>query len=184
MGIDAVRRAVFLDRDGVLNEAVLVDGKPYAPSKVEDLRIVEGAPSELARLKNLGYLLIVVTNQPDVARGTQTMEQLGEINAVLDAALPLDGILICPHDNGDECPCRKPKPGLLLFGAEKFELSLPDCYMIGDRWRDMDAAAAAGVAGVWIDYGYQERAPAVPPAVTVKSLREAVDWIVNQENRT
>ena len=184
MGVRTVRRAIFLDRDGVLNEAVLRNGKPYPPASAAEVRLVEGAAEGMARLKELGYLLLVATNQPDVARGTQTMEELGAINHVLEAALPLDAILICPHDNSDECPCRKPKPGLLLFGAEKFELSLPDCYMIGDRWRDMDAAAAAGVAGVWIDYGYRERAPAVPPALTVKSLREAVDWIVNQENRT
>lgn len=184
MGVRTVRRAIFLDRDGVLNEAVVRNGKPYPPASAAEVRLVEGAVEGMARLKELGFLLLVVTNQPDIARGTQTMEELGAINQVLEAALPLDAILICPHDNGDECPCRKPKPGLLLCGAEKFELSLPDSYMIGDRWRDLDAAAAAGVTGVWIDYGYRERGPAAPPAARVTSLRDAVEWIVMQENRS
>jgi len=184
VGVRTIRRAIFLDRDGVLNEAIVRNGKPYPPASAAEVRLVEGAAEGMARLKELGFLLLVVTNQPDVARGAQTMEELGAINQVLEEALPLDAILICPHDSGDECPCRKPKPGLLLFGAEKFELSLPDCYMIGDRWRDMDAAEAAGVPGVWIDYAYRERGPAVPPAARVTSLRDAVEWIVTQENRS
>jgi D-glycero-D-manno-heptose 1,7-bisphosphate phosphatase len=184
VGVRTIRRAVFLDRDGVLNEAVVRNGKPYPPASAAEVRLVDGAAEALAQLKDLGYFLLVVTNQPDVARGTQTMEELGAINAVLDAALPLDAFFICPHDSGDGCDCRKPKPGLLLSGAEHWELSLPHSYMIGDRWRDLDAAAAAGVPGVWIDYGYNEQGPSATPAATVKSLREAVEWIVDQENRT
>lgn len=184
MGVSTVRRAIFLDRDGVLNEAVMRDGKPYPPASAAEVRLIDGAGEGLARLKALGYFLLVATNQPDVARGTQTMDELGAINAVLDAALPIDAFFICPHDSSDGCECRKPKPGLLTTAAEHWELSLADCLMIGDRWRDMDAAAAAGVRGVWIDYGYQERGPSAEPAATVKSLLEAVDWIVAQENRT
>lgn len=181
MGVGTVRRAVFLDRDGVLNEAEVRDGKPYPPASAAAVRIVDGAVEGMERLRQLGFVLLVATNQPDVARGTQTMEELGEINAALQAELPLDAFFICPHDSGDGCDCRKPKPGLLLLGAEKFGLSLPDSYMIGDRWRDMDAAAAAGVRGVWIDYGYAERGPSAQPDAQVKSLREAVDWIISQE---
>lgn len=177
-----MRRAVFLDRDGVLNEAVVRDGKPNPPATAVDVRLVEGAAGELRRLKELGFLLLVATNQPDVARGTQTMAELDAINAVVQAALPLDDTFMCLHA-ADDCDCRKPKPGLLLQAAERYGLSLPGSYMIGDRWRDMDAAAAAGVPGVWIDYGYQERGSMAPPAARVKSLREAVDWIINQENR-
>ena len=90
MGVRTVRRAIFLDRDGVLNEAVVRNGKPYPPASAAEVRLVEGAAEGMARLKELGYLLLVATNQPDVARGTQTMEELGEINHVLEAALPLD----------------------------------------------------------------------------------------------
>ena len=183
MGVGTVRRAVFLDRDGVLNEAVVRDGKPYPPQSAEAVRLVDGAAEGLARLRELGFLLLVATNQPDVARGTQTMAELNAINDVLRGALPLDEFLICPHDSGDGCECRKPKAGLLREGAERFGFELANCYMIGDRWRDMDAAEAAGVTGVWIDYGYAERGPAKAPAARVKNLREAVDWIVNQEKR-
>jgi D-glycero-D-manno-heptose 1,7-bisphosphate phosphatase len=168
----------------VLNEAVIRNGKPYPPATAADVRLVDGAVEGLRTLQGLGFLLLVATNQPDVARGTQTMEELAAINQVLQDALPLDAMLICPHDSGDGCECRKPKPGLLLTGAREFGLALETCYMIGDRWRDMDAAAASGVAGVWIDYGYDEREPSVSPAARVKNLREAVEWIVNQECRS
>lgn len=180
MGILTIKRAVFLDRDGVLNEAVIRDGTPYPPAKPEEVRLVEGAQESLQRLKAMGFLLVVVTNQPDVARGTQTEEGVIAINQVLQAALPLDDVLYCPH-SGDECSCRKPKPGLLLEGAARHGVALEDCYMIGDRWRDMDAAEAAGVRGIWIDYGYAERKPARPPAARVRSIQEAVDWIGEQE---
>lgn len=183
MGVGTLKRAVFLDRDGVLNEAVVRDGKPYPPATAAEVRLVDGAVEGLGRLRDMGFLLLVATNQPDVARGTQTMAELGAINSVLEEALPLDAVLICPHDSGDGCECRKPKPGLLTLGAREFGVALEASYMIGDRWRDMDAAAAAGVAGVWIDYGYDERGPSAPVAARVKSLREAVDWIVNEENR-
>ena len=181
MGIRTVTRAVFLDRDGVLNEAVVREGKPYPPASAAEVRLVDGAAEGMRRLKELGFLLLVATNQPDVARGTQTMAELEAIHAVLQAALPLDGVYACVH-TGDGCDCRKPKPGLLLRAAEKHGLSLTDSYMIGDRWRDMDAAEAAGVQGVWIDYGYSERGPTAAPAAHVRNLGEAVDWIVNQEN--
>jgi D-glycero-D-manno-heptose 1,7-bisphosphate phosphatase len=183
MGVHTVRRAIFLDRDGVLNEALVREGKPYPPASAADVRLIDGATECLRLLKDMGFLLVVATNQPDVARGTQTMEELDAINAVLRAALPLDAFFICPHDGADGCLCRKPKPGLLFAAAEQHGVLLADCYMIGDRWRDMDAAAAAGVPGVWIDYGYRERGPAMPPAARVASLREAVGWIVDQENR-
>ena len=181
MGIGTVRRAIFLDRDGVLNEAVVREGKPFPPDTASAVRLVDGAIEMLPRLKQLGFLLLVVTNQPDVARGKQTIAEVEAINDVLRAVLPLDDFFMCLH-TGDGCDCRKPKPGLLLQAAERYGLSLPDCYMIGDRWRDIDAGAAVGVPGVWINYGYAERGPGATPVAEVRTLREAVDWIVNQEN--
>lgn len=181
MGVGTVTRAVFLDRDGVLNRAVVRDGKPYPPADAASVELVDGAVDGMARLKAAGFLLLVVTNQPDVARGTQSAAELSAINDVLRAALPLDAFFICPHDSGDGCDCRKPKPGLILQGAAAHGADLSASFVIGDRWRDMDAAKAAGVRGVWIDYGYVERGPSESPAATVKSLLEAVDWIMNQE---
>lgn len=181
MGIGEVKRAVFLDRDGVLNEAILRDGKPYAPASVQELRLTEGAAEKAKALKELGYLLLVVTNQPDVGRGKQTIEALEEINKVLRSNLPIDDIFMCLHGGDLECDCRKPKPGLLLQGMEKYGLDRDACFMVGDRWRDIDAGAAAGVRTIFIDYHYREQGPAAPPTATVGSFHEAADFILGQE---
>src|SRR5262245_14689292 len=104
MGIDdAVRRAVFLDRDGVLNRAVIRDGKPFAPRTVEELELLPGVPEALARLHEAGFRLVVVTNQPDIARGTLTVAALGQMHARLFATLPIDDVRVCPHDDRDGC---------------------------------------------------------------------------------
>ena len=138
------QRAVFLDRDGVLNRAVVRDGKPYPPPSVGEMEIVEGAAASLARLKELGFLLLVVTNQPDVARGTQTIETIEAMHDSMRRTLPLDDFLVCPHDDRDLCDCRKPRPGLLFQGQAKYGIDLGRSFMVGDRWRDIDAGRAAG----------------------------------------
>jgi D-glycero-D-manno-heptose 1,7-bisphosphate phosphatase len=178
MGIGSLTRAVFLDRDGVLNEAVLRDGKPYPPASEADVHIVADAPASLARLKAAGLLLLVVTNQPDVARGTQTTEAVEAIHRRLRLALPLDDFLTCTHDDRDRCACRKPLPGLILEGAARHHADPARSFMIGDRWRDIDAGRAAGCRTVWIDRGYRERGPSHPPDARVESLSEAVTWIL------
>ena len=112
------RPAAFLDRDGVLNRSIVRDGKPYPPASLAELEIVPEALDALTDLKAAGFLLPVVTNQPDAARGTQTTENIDAINARLAEALPLDGIYVCFHAQDGECECRKPKPGLLLQAAQ------------------------------------------------------------------
>ena len=173
------RRAVFLDRDGVLNRAVIRDGKPYPPPSLREMEIVDGAASSLNRLKELGFLLLVVTNQPDVARGTQTLQAIEEMHDGMRRALPLDDFLVCPHDDGDGCDCRKPLPGLLLQGQTKYGIDLGRSFMVGDRWRDVDAGRAAGCRTVFLDLNYKERGPSAPPDSRVDSLQGAVDWIVS-----
>jgi len=180
MGIGPLKRAVFLDRDGVLNEAPVRDGKPYAPASVAELRILKDAPDALSRLKSLGLPLIVVTNQPDVARGTQTVAAVEAIDDQLRRELPLDDFFACYHDDPDHCACRKPKPGLILQAAAKYGLDPAQCFMVGDRWRDIDAGHAAGCHTVWIDRGYRERGPSFPPDLRVQSVSEAADWIIGQ----
>jgi len=180
MGRGALRPAVFLDRDGVLNEAVIRDGKPYPPDSVRGMKITPGAPQSLARLRAAGFLLIVVTNQPDLARGKQTREAVDEIHAALRAAMPLDAIYVCDHDSADKCDCRKPHPGMLLTAAADLNINLGQSFMIGDRWRDVDAGARAGCRTVFLDFGYQERGPETPPDVTVSTLSQGVDWILSQ----
>jgi D-glycero-D-manno-heptose 1,7-bisphosphate phosphatase len=176
-------RAVFLDRDGVLNRAIVRDGKPYPPASLEELEIVEDAAGSLARLKDLGFLLLVVTNQPDVARGTQTLETIHALHEAMLQALPLDGFLICPHDDRDGCRCRKPLPGLLLEAQARYGVDLGRSFLVGDRWRDIDAGRAAGCRTVLLDRNYRERGPSLPPDARVVSLRDAVDWIVRNAGK-
>ncbi len=183
MGIGEVKkagaRAVFLDRDGVLNRSVIRDGRPYPPASLEELVILPGVPEALRKLKASGFVLVGVTNQPDVARGTQRREVVEAIHAAMLKALPLDDMLVCYHDDGDGCRCRKPLPGLLLMGAGKYSVDLGASFMIGDRWRDVEAGRNAGCKTIFIDYGYAEKAPRNPPDVSVGSLVEAADWIMS-----
>ena len=132
----------------------------------------------LRRLKQAGYLLIVVTNQPDIARGTQTRAAVDEINAALGAALPIDEFLVCAHDDADRCTCRKPKPGMVLEAAVRHTVNLGQSFLIGDRWRDIDCGAAAGARTVFIERGYGERAPDHAPDFVAESLGAAADWIL------
>jgi D-glycero-D-manno-heptose 1,7-bisphosphate phosphatase len=175
------RRAVFLDRDGVVNESIVRDGKPFPPTSVRETIPVERAKESLERLKARGFLLIVVTNQPDVRRGTVRREEIEEIHGFLGQQLPLDHFFVCYHDDRDNCNCRKPRPGLLLEAARRHEVELQTSYLVGDRWRDIDAGAAAGCRTVLIDRRYNERSPTFVPNAVVSSLEEAVDWIMGQE---
>ena len=171
-------RAVFLDRDGVINEAVVRNRKPYPPANLDELKITVGTESALRELKDRGFKLIVVTNQPDVARGSQTQAAVEKINQALSKALPLDDIFVCYHSDENHCDCRKPKPGMLLDAARKHNIDLSRSYLVGDRWRDIDAGHNAGTKTILVDSGYNEREPSRPPEARVRSLREAADWIL------
>lgn len=171
------RRAVFLDRDGVLNASVVRHGKPYPPASAGEVVVLPGVAGALRKLKAAGYLLVVVTNQPDVARGTATRADVEAINARLAAELPLDEFRTCFHDSADGCDCRKPKPGMLLSAAREHDLDLSACLMVGDRWRDIEAGQNAGCATVFIDYGYDEKRPESYD-IRAGSLAEAADLIL------
>jgi D-sedoheptulose 7-phosphate isomerase len=171
--------AVFLDRDGVLNRAIVRDGKPLPPPGIHDLEIIPDAAAALSKLKSQGFPLYVITNQPDVARGNLTRDEVEAMHRKLVSSLPVDDIFVCYHDDADHCACRKPKPGLLLEAQRKHNIDLARSFFVGDRWRDIDAGHAAGCKTILIDYGYRERKPAQPADATVRSLREAVDWIVS-----
>jgi D-glycero-D-manno-heptose 1,7-bisphosphate phosphatase len=173
-----MNRAVFLDRDGVLVRALVRDGKAYAPVTPAEMEMDPDAPAALARLKAAGFLLVMVTNQPDVGRGITRREDVEQMHATLCAALPLDACVVCYHDDDAGCACRKPKPGMLHAAAAAHEIDLSQSFMVGDRWRDVDAGAAAGCRTVWIDRGYNERAPDHPPDARVATLAAAVDWIL------
>jgi D-glycero-D-manno-heptose 1,7-bisphosphate phosphatase len=166
---------VFLDRDGVLNRVIVRAGKPYPPASVEEVEIPPDVAPALARLKAAGYRLIVVTNQPDVARGRQRRAVVEAINASLAGQLALDEFRVCYHDDGDGCGCRKPEPGLLLEGPAH---DLKRSVIVGDRWRDLEAGRRAGVrATVLIGHGYQEPL-STEPDFRALSFGEAAEWIL------
>jgi len=175
------QRAVFLDRDGVINQAIVREGKPYPPSNAAETVIFSDAAEALALLKKIGFLLVVVTNQPDVRRGTATREQVEEIHRFLSERLPLDDFFACYHDDQDRCNCRKPLPGLLFEAAHQYDIDVKHSYLVGDRWRDIEAGSAAGCKTIFIDRRYNERSATVEPEAKVSSLRDAAHWIVKQE---
>jgi D-glycero-D-manno-heptose 1,7-bisphosphate phosphatase len=179
VGVDAVNRraAVFLDRDGVINKAVVRNGKPYPPATIDELEVLPGVAEALTRLKAAGYALIVVTNQPDVARGRQTREAVVAMHDRLATELPIDEFRVCWHDDADQCDCRKPKPGLLTQ-APHYDLARS--LVVGDRWRDIEAGRRAGCsAAILIEYGYDEGLTEEPD-VRLQSLSEAADWILRR----
>jgi D-glycero-D-manno-heptose 1,7-bisphosphate phosphatase len=143
---------------------------------VAELAIVLEAPESCRRLHQLGFTLIVVTNQPDIARGVQSEAAVEAINGALSQEVAVDGFYICPHDDVDGCECRKPAPGLLLTAAEDRRLDLTKSFMVGDRWRDVEAGRRAGCRTIWIDHGYAEQVADSPDAV-VASLKDATAWI-------
>jgi D-glycero-D-manno-heptose 1,7-bisphosphate phosphatase len=171
--------AVFLDRDGVLNRAVVRDGRPYPPATLEAFEILPGVPEAARRLHDAGFLLIGATNQPDVARGTQRREVIEAMNARLLAAMPITAILVC-YEDGDDCPRRKPNPGLLLEAAETYGIDLSASFIVGDRWRDVEAGRRAGCRTVFLDLGYTERRPDPPADHTATDLPAAAAWILSQ----
>jgi D-glycero-D-manno-heptose 1,7-bisphosphate phosphatase len=154
-----MRRAVFLDRDGVINRAVVRGGKPYPPSNLAAVEILPGVNDAMQSLHRAGWILIVVTNQPDVARGTTSLAEVESINLHLQSRLPIDDFRICYHDSGDGCNCRKPMPGAILAAANSHDIELAASYMVGDRWRDIEAGERAGCKTIFIDYGYAEKQP-------------------------
>jgi len=171
---------VFLDRDGVLNDAVVKDGKPFPPMSLSELTVPHNVPGLVRRLKDAGFVTVGVTNQPDVARGRLARAAADSVNAAVSLAAGLDALLVCYHDDGDRCRCRKPAPGMLTEAAEQLHLDLRSSVMVGDRWRDIEAGRRAGCRTVFIDYDYREDKPVPPPDVTVRSLDEGVTWILRQ----
>jgi D-glycero-D-manno-heptose 1,7-bisphosphate phosphatase len=156
---------------------------PYPPASAAELEVVPDGKAALQELRAQGFKLLVATNQPDVAKGVTTRQTVEEINLKLAESLPVDEFFVCYHQDADRCACRKPKPGLLLDGARKYDVDLAQSFMVGDRWRDVEAGQAAGCRTVLIDGEYSEKQPARPADVTVSSLQEAADWILREFRR-
>jgi D-glycero-D-manno-heptose 1,7-bisphosphate phosphatase len=175
-----MKRAIFLDRDGVINRAVVREGKPYPPATVAEFELLPGVVEACRRLKAADFLLVVATNQPDVGRGTQRPEEVEAMHAAMGAWLPIDRVEVC-YDPGQGRPSefRKPAPGMLLRAARELNISLGASWMIGDRWRDIDCGVAAGCRTVFIDHGYDEQLRATPD-FRAGSLAEAASIVLAQ----
>jgi D-glycero-D-manno-heptose 1,7-bisphosphate phosphatase len=167
-----LQRAVFLDRDGVINHNEVRDGRPHGPQTLEQFIILPSVNEAIAAFRDAGYLVIVATNQPSISR-----DVVEAMHAVLRSNLALDDIKVCYHAAADGCMCRKPKPGLLLEAAREHNIALEQSWMIGDRWRDVEAGRAAGCRTIFIDYGYQGEPRPRAPNVVVGSLLAAVPFV-------
>ena len=172
-----MRRAVFLDRDGVINHSIVRERRPFAPTSQEEFAIIDGVPDALQNLHHAGFLLIVVTNQPDVARGLVQKEVVENFHQDLLKAFPLDDIKVCYETEESGSRYYKPRPGMLLEAGEEYDIDLTKSFMVGDRWRDVGCGRAAGCFTIFIDHGYVEQLTEIPDA-TCHGLLEAVPIIL------
>lgn len=175
-----MRRAVFLDRDGVLNQVVRRGEKIASPRTMDEFILAPGVGQQVSRLRQAGFLVLVATNQPDIARGKMDPAQLELMHRSLAQAAPVHEILVCPHDDADGCPCRKPLPGLLTEPADRLDLDLAASYMVGDSWKDMAAARAAGVTGLLLEAEYNQE---VDCDLRLSDLAQACDYILLRNGR-
>lgn len=169
-----LRRTVFLDRDGVINKVIYRDGRPTSPRNIEEFEFEAGVENALKRLRAAGFKLFVVTNQPELARGLLTDEALRLMTDRIVNTLKIDEVRICPHDNDGGCSCRKPRPGMLVELARKYDLSLKESYIVGDTWKDTCAGSSAGCKSIILDRPYNLEDPA---DWRVRDLCSAVDLI-------
>jgi len=172
-----MNKCVFWDRDGTINEVRIVDGKSQPPDCVEHLRLIFGIRQLMDRICKMGYLNIVVTNQPDIERKKTTAEEVEKINKAILEFLPLDDLYMCPHD-GNWCYCRKPKAGMLLMAKEKYNIDLKNSWMIGDRYKDIEAGKSAGCKTILITNEFRSLIPCTPDYI-VKSINEIEEIIYN-----
>ena len=173
-----MKRAVFLDRDGVINRGVVRAGKPFAPFTVDEFEILPGVAQALADLRAAGYLLIVTTNQPDIARGDGTLAGVESIHAHMRDVLPIDDVVVCYHDDVDKCACRKPKPGMIYAAAVKHEIQIGSSFMVGDRWRDIGSGRNAGCTTILVNAFPEEKR--VEADIELPDLLAASRWILSR----
>lgn len=174
-----MNKTVFFDRDGVINKAVVKEGKPYPPATIDEVELIDGVKDGLKKLKELGFIIIVCTNQPDVARGKTSQSSVDAIHTYLKESLAIDEIYCCFHDDNENCNCRKPKPGMLLDAAKKWSIDLNKSFMVGDRWRDIEAGKLAGVTTILIDYNYNEKK--AKPDFAATNFKQVINYIINKQ---
>ena len=169
-------RAVFLDRDGVINQAIVRNGQPYPPANSGELKLLPDVSEACRLLKNEGFYLVVVTNQPDVGRDSMDQKVVEAIHRQILETFPIDRIEVC-YDCDDSSEFRKPNPGMLKHAAQALDVDLDQSFMVGDRWRDVDCGHAAGCRTIFVDHGYSELLKK-SPHYRVKNLLEAAQAIV------
>jgi len=174
--------AIFLDRDGVLNIPYILNGKPYAPRKFEKFKLYVNTSEILLMLKKKGYMLIVVTNQPDISNRLMNSDELKKMNKFLYCTTPIDEIYVCSHSKIDNCSCRKPNPGMMISAISKYNLDKNLCWIVGDRQSDIQAGEALGIKGIFIDRFYKETNYSLLKVPQVSSLYEAAKIILDGEN--
>lgn len=175
-----MREAVFLDRDGVLNKGYVRDGKSYAPRKLKDFKLLPYSIWAVHRLKEIGFLVIVVTNQPDINNGLISIEEVSQMHDVLRKKNQVTDIFLCPHSQNENCDCRKPKPGMLLAAAKKYNINLKKSFMVGDRASDIEAGISAGCRTIFLQRNYKEPAPK-DQEKTFFSIHSATNYIIKQK---
>mgnify|MGYP001399835327 CR=1 FL=1 len=149
-------KTIFLDRDGVINIPNIVDSKPYAPRKFHDFVLYDGIEDLLSYFRRLGYLLLVVTNQPDIGNKLMDVKELYKMHNFLCSVLPIMEVIVCPHSQTDDCKCRKPKAGMISEAIKKYDIDVAQSWLIGDRWSDILAGASAGLRTIFVDRHYSE----------------------------
>ena len=171
-------KAVFLDRDGVLNKAIVRNGKAYSPKSKDEFVLANGAVEAVSYLHDAGFKIFVTTNQPDIARGELNQADLDWMTEKILFETKVDEVRVCPHDDHHACSCRKPRPGMLQECAKKWDIELAHSYMIGDSWKDMEAGKNAGCICILIDTEYNQ---GVSADEHVSSLMDAVKYILSKE---
>jgi D-glycero-D-manno-heptose 1,7-bisphosphate phosphatase len=170
-----MKAAVFIERDGVLNEVRLEKQQPVSPMTLEDFHANQAAVPLLKKLKAAGLLLIATTNQPGLSRGYQTRRELDRMHELLRTTFALDDILLCPHDAADSCTCRPPKPGLLVEAGFKWRLNLDHCFVISNKWQDAEAARAVGCTALLLQSPWNGKARS---GLVLPDLAAAVDKLL------
>ena len=176
-----MNKAVFLDRDGVINKTIIIDGKSYAPRLLKDFKIFPKVKSDVKKLKNNGFKVFVITNQPDIGNKLLKKKTLNEMHSLLKTKVSIDKIYYCPHTRSDRCKCRKPKPGMIIKASNESNIYLKESYMVGDRKIDIDAGLKAGCKTIFVNNNYYEKKP-TKQEKTVKSLHAAVRYILKKNN--
>ena len=178
-----IQKCVFFDRDGVLNSSQVICGKPFAPMKFDEFHIFPEASKLLESIKKAGFLIIVVTNQPDVGNGKTSLDEVNKMHRMLKSRLPIDDIFTCFHSQDDNCECRKPKPGMLFAASEKYHIQAGNSYFIGDRFSDVVAGKNFGCKTILIDRNYAEKRLARPDK-NVLNLEAAIQFILKEQRKS